>query len=212
MRSWLRLTFVSANTPAMATAESCRGVMQLFDPMRDTRGHKDVPCALGYRFYVRDALLQMHTTMRSQDLWRGLCYDIFVATILQELMAGWLDVGVGDYHHHVDSLHLYLDDVPRAARLPECVEPGATMPSLGVAWKHFDLLLRSVVAGEPVVHRGWAEFATVMASYRAWKGGERSEARSILATGAGPLASALERWYRRIERTPVGRTAGGPAR
>ncbi len=49
----------------------------------------------------------MHTTMRSQDLWLGFPYDIFTATLIQELLAGWLEVGVGEYHHHVDSLHLY---------------------------------------------------------------------------------------------------------
>jgi thymidylate synthase len=31
----------------------------------------------------------MHTTMRSQDLWMGFCYDIFAATVLHEVLAGW---------------------------------------------------------------------------------------------------------------------------
>ena len=61
-----------------------RAVIQLYDPEADARGHKDVPCTLGYRFFLRDGMLHMHTTMRSQDLWLGFCYDIFTATILQE--------------------------------------------------------------------------------------------------------------------------------
>jgi hypothetical protein len=44
----------------------------------------------------------MHTTMRSQHLWLGLPYDIFATTLLQELLAGWLGVEMGKYHHFVD--------------------------------------------------------------------------------------------------------------
>jgi hypothetical protein len=57
--------------------------------------HKDMPCTLGYRFYLREGRLHVHTTMRSQDLWLGFCYALFAATVLQELLAGWLGVGVG---------------------------------------------------------------------------------------------------------------------
>ncbi|MFI9320088.1 thymidylate synthase [Kitasatospora aureofaciens] len=50
-------------------SESRRAVVQIFDPGRDTAGHKDVPCTLGYRFYLRAGRLEMHTSMRSQDVW-----------------------------------------------------------------------------------------------------------------------------------------------
>ena len=69
---------------------SRRAVIQLYDPETDGRGDKDVSCTLGYRFFLRDGSLHMHTTMRSQDLWLGFCYDIFAATVLHELLAGWL--------------------------------------------------------------------------------------------------------------------------
>ncbi len=51
----------------------------------------------GYRFFLRDGRLHMHTTMRSQDVWLGFCYDIFTATMLQELLAGWLGAELGSY-------------------------------------------------------------------------------------------------------------------
>jgi thymidylate synthase len=78
-------------------------------PARDLTDQRDIPCTLGYRFYVRDTRLHMHTTMRSQDTWLGLPYDLFATTTVMELMAGWLDVDLGGYHHHVDSLHLYVE-------------------------------------------------------------------------------------------------------
>jgi thymidylate synthase len=94
-----------------------RAVIQLFDPETDSRDYKDVPCTLGYRFFLRDGLLHMHTTMRSQDLWLGFCYDIFTATIMQELLAGWLGAGLGIYWLCADSLHLYDHDRAAAQEL-----------------------------------------------------------------------------------------------
>ncbi|MBE1566626.1 thymidylate synthase, partial [Nonomuraea africana] len=91
--------------------ETRRAVIQLYDPARDAGGHRDVPCTLGYRFHLRQGRLHMVTTMRSNDLWTGFPYDAFSATVLQELMAGWVGADLGEYHHHVDSLHLYEQDL-----------------------------------------------------------------------------------------------------
>jgi len=186
--------------------DSRRAVIQLFDPTADFRGYKDVPCTLGYRFFLRDGQLHMHTTMRSQDLWLGFCYDIFTATLLQELLAGWLGADLGEYRHHVDSLHLYARDLPAAERLPPETEPAAAMAPLATPWEELDERLRRVIAGEPVTGAGWAEIAGVMASYRAWKCADRSGARLTAARLPGPLAAALCRWYDRLEhgdRVPV---------
>jgi len=43
--------------------------------------------------FLRDGLPHMYTTMRTQDLWLGFCYAIFIATIMQELLADWLGEG-----------------------------------------------------------------------------------------------------------------------
>jgi thymidylate synthase len=176
-----------------------RAVIQLYDPDADTRGHKDVPCTLGYRFFLRDGRLHMHTTMRSQDLWRGFCYDIFTATILQELLAGWLGAELGSYLLCVDSLHLYAQDVPRAQRLPAAISPGTPMPSLATPSQTFDDLLASVVNGRPPAHPGWAELALVMSSYRTRKAGDHPAAQSLAASHPGPMAAALSRWYGHLD-------------
>ena len=195
--------------------DSRRAVIQMFDPAADFRGYKDVPCTLGYRFFLRDGRLHMHTTMRSQDLWLGFCYDIFTATLLQELLAGWLGADLGEYRHHVDSLHLYAHDLPAAERLPSVTEPGPAMAPLAVPWDGFDDCLRRVIAGEPVTGSGWAEFSGVMASYRAWKSADRPGARVTAARLPGPLAAALCRWYDHLEhgdRVPAGAPQAGENR
>jgi hypothetical protein len=87
LRRWHGTTdqLALARTLLASDPDTRRAVIQLYAPEIDAHGHKDVPCTLGYRFFLRDGLLHMHTTMRSQDLWLGFCYDIFTATILQEL-------------------------------------------------------------------------------------------------------------------------------
>lgn len=177
--------------------DSRQAVIQLFDPERDTCGHRDVPCTLGYRFFLRGGRLHMHTTMRSQDLWLGFPYDIFAATVLQELLAGWLAVDLGEYHHFVDSLHLYEKHWKAAASVPVEPVPSSPMSSIGVEWDRLSALLSDVIAGCAPLNagEGWTEFAAVMASYRAWTGDDREQARASAAATPGALGRALERWY-----------------
>jgi thymidylate synthase len=175
-----------------------RAVVQLFDPGSDFRGYRDVPCTLGYRFYLRGGLLHMHTTMRSQDLWRGFCYDIFTATLLQELLAGWLGAGLGTYLHQVDSLHLYEQDLPGAERLPQVTAPGPVAAPLSVPWADFDDMLARVISGDAPAAAGWAEISGVLTSYRIWKAGDRGAAYALAEQAGGSLAAALCRWYERL--------------
>lgn len=172
-----------------------QAVITLFDPATDFVGYRDVPCTLGYRFSLRDGALHMFTSMRSQDAWLGLPYDLFTFTILHELLAGWVDAELGEYHHAVDSLHLYENHMTPAAGLPSPLGPRSAMPPLAVPWRDFDALLSQVIAGEQVGHVGWDDFAVVLASYRRWKGGNRDAAQATIANKSGPLATALRDWY-----------------
>jgi thymidylate synthase len=181
--------------------DSRQAVIQLFDPERDTRGHRDVPCTLGYRFFIRDGKLQMHTTMRSQDLWLGFPYDLFAATTLHELMASWLGVELGEYHHFVDSLHLYAENIPAATTLADhAIPPSVPMTPIAVPWDSLTSQLEETIAGRPPEEatETWFAFAGVMAGYRAWTGGEKHQAVAAAKTIPGALGSALQRWYERL--------------
>ncbi|WP_341719364.1 thymidylate synthase [Micromonospora sp. FIMYZ51] len=188
--------------------DSRRGVIQLYDPSRDHRGYRDVPCTLGYRFFIRDGRLIMHTSMRSQDLWLGFPYDIFTTTLIHELMAGWLGVELGEYHHHVDSLHLYADNAEAAAASLQGAEGTAELDPVAVPWPDLDALLQRVISGNagPADSSVWDAFGRTLASYRAWKSGERDQARKIAADTPDPLGHALATWYDHLtSRTPGGR-------
>lgn len=186
----------------LADPDSRRAVIQLYDPDRDIPSHSDVPCTLGYRFYLRDGRVEMHTTMRSQDLWLGFCYDLFTATILHELMAHWVGAELGQYHHHVDSLHLYEANATVARRLPADPVSSRAMEAMAIPWEDFDPLLDGITSGKAPVGP-WAEFDHVMRSYRAWKNGNRSEARHMLDEVSGVLTDGLADWYARLSRGPA---------
>jgi thymidylate synthase len=172
-------------------------VIQLYDPSRDTLGHRDVPCTLSYRFYLRQHRLHMHTTMRSQDLWFGFPYDVFTATLIQELLAGWLGVELGDYHHHIDSLHLYDKHLDAARQVPDAPAPSAAMPPIGVEWDNAATVFADTIddPAAPGLLPAWSSFAVILASYRTWTAGQRDEARAMVADLDHQLAHALLRWY-----------------
>jgi len=83
--------------------------------------------------------------MRSNDVFIGLTHDVFSFTMLQEIVANSLSLGLGSYKHMVGSLHLY-DTNRRAARdfLNEGWQSTTTpMPAMpeGDPWPAIDLLL-----------------------------------------------------------------------
>jgi hypothetical protein len=71
--------------------------------------------------------------------------------------------------------------------------------ALKIAWEHFDILLQQVISGVSIPSDSWAEFASVLASYRLWKTRDRAAARRVAAQTAGPLGQALDRWYGHLE-------------
>lgn len=68
---------------------------------------KDLPCTLSLQFLVRDGKLNMCTSMRSNDVWMGMPYDVFCFCSLQMILASSLGLGLGSYYHSVASFHIY---------------------------------------------------------------------------------------------------------
>ena len=97
-------------------ASSRQVVLQYWDAGEDlpnpdgTPRNADVPCNISSLLKVRAGRLEWAQIMRSNDLNRGFPYNVVQFTVLQEVIAGWLDVVVGRYHHWSDSLHVYKND------------------------------------------------------------------------------------------------------
>ena len=106
-----------------ADEESRQVILQVWDPTADlpaedgTPRAKDIPCNVVSLLKVRAGKLEWTQIMRSNDLVLGLAHNIVQFTSLQELLAGWLGVELGSYHHFSDSLHLYERDAPVTARI-----------------------------------------------------------------------------------------------
>ncbi|WP_330300618.1 thymidylate synthase [Streptomyces sp. NBC_00503] len=179
--------------------DSRRALIQLYDPAQDAAGHKDVPCTLGFRFHLRAGRLHMATTMRGQDVWIGMPYDVFFYTVLHELVAGWLDAELGDFHLHIGSLHMYDNHVERAEQLAS-LAASPVMPDLRTPWKGFDGLLHKVEARNATGHPGWDAMAQTLCSYRLWKGGQREQACREADRIEGPLGQTLTAWYGELKR------------
>lgn len=101
----------------MAKPESRQVVLQLWDgriDLPDDDGMEqssDIPCNVVAMLKVRSNRLEWTQIMRSNDIYRGLPYNIVQFTSLQEIMAGWLNLVPGAYQHFSDSLHVYQDGV-----------------------------------------------------------------------------------------------------
>lgn len=80
---------------------------------------KDLNCTLTLQFILRDNKLHLITTMRSNDIWLGLPYDLFNFTCMQIQLAMELNVEIGYYYHNAASLHLYKRDVSKLKLLKE---------------------------------------------------------------------------------------------
>lgn len=92
-------------------------VMQIWDSKLDlpqTNGRpnsEDIPCNLVSLLKINNGCLEWSQVMRSNDIFRGTPYNFIQFTLLQEIIAGWLNVEMGSFVLFVDSLHAYQNDL-----------------------------------------------------------------------------------------------------
>jgi len=87
---------------------SRQAVLSIFHAPTDLgRGKKDTPCTLTLQFLLRDGYLHGRGSMRSNDVWLGLPYDLVQFISITGAIAAALDINVGTYTHTVGSMHVY---------------------------------------------------------------------------------------------------------
>ena len=118
---------------------SRRAVIILYNPALDNSPSKDIPCNNWLQFLIRGDQLHLHVVQRSQDVIWGGTIDVFQWTVLQELVAGWLGLRLGQYTHFVGSLHLYERHFDRGKRIIEESLESAYLPRpLAISCARFD--------------------------------------------------------------------------
>lgn len=199
-------------------------VLQLWDgpsdlPLADGRPRcADVPCNVVSLLKVRDGRLEWTQVMRSNDVHRGLPYDLVHFTVLQEVMAGWLGLEVGGYHHWSDSLHVYLNDRARFS-CGEVPTLGPNTDSLAISHALGDALIadlyrRMVELTAPEVTEnqlaelialpdapvGYQNLFRVLGAESARRRGRQDQAQAIMASCSNPqLWQAWSAWWARTE-------------
>jgi len=83
---------------------------------------KDVPCTMNLHFLIRENKLNLIVYMRSNDIIWGTPYDIFMFTMLQEVIANTLGIDVGYYRHVPSSLHVYAQHYEMLEKMADCTE------------------------------------------------------------------------------------------
>ena len=94
-------------------------VLQIWDGDKDLPKNQgqpnaaDIPCNTTSMLKIRNNKLEWSQMMRGNDLFRGTPYNFIQFTTLQEIMAGWLNVDIGEYFYFTDSLHIYESDLEK---------------------------------------------------------------------------------------------------
>lgn len=169
----LRLRYQLSNLYALLASdpETRRAVLSIWHP-DDLTHDGDRPCTLTLQFLLRNDHLDLIVNMRSQDVWLGVPYDVFMFNQLQRSLARQLGVAVGRYLHHVGSLHLYTRDFTAASGLHRLGD------GIGTYVPDADLGYPDGVAVEP----GNGDHFTEVASY-------------LLNGTFSPEEAALNPWY-----------------
>lgn len=90
--------------------DSRRAAITFHLPQHDWHGSLDTPCTLSVQFFIRENKLHFINHMRSQSAAFVQPYDVFLMTMLQELMACELGVEIGEYHHICGSYHYFTNE------------------------------------------------------------------------------------------------------
>lgn len=86
-------------------------------PDHQQEGIKDQVCTMHMNFLIRDGALNGTVVMRSNDVIKGLAYDMPWFCLCLERMANDVNRPVGTYTHFAHSMHLYERDLPIALRM-----------------------------------------------------------------------------------------------
>ena len=146
--------------------DSRRAVIQVFNPVYENFEGSDVCCTLSLQFLKVGKFLNMITTMRSEDLYLGFCYDTFIFQMLQECVAAILQLEVGEYSHNVGCIHVYEKDFDNIRKIKFYPRKWHVVPIKFVTFTEFfqdihqlnDLIQQCVDGIWPIAHSFNSEY------------------------------------------------------
>lgn len=105
-----------AKTSLLNDKDTRQAILRFSLPEHQYLGNKDQTCTLHGNFLIREDRLNLSITMRSNDLMKGLVFDLpwFVSLMykmVDELKETYPNLEVGHYTHFVHSCHIYERDI-----------------------------------------------------------------------------------------------------
>lgn len=177
----------------------------------------DIPCNIGSLLKVHEGKLEWTQIVRSNDVFRGLPYNLIQFSVLQEVIAGWLGLEVGTYTQFSDSLHLYQTDFSTLSIRSNNGTNGEADAGLALRKEQFDEVLALLVHtferfsarnlsrrefeqlhNAPSMPQGYLDHMLIVAAEAARKRGWDDQIRNIICRcSSGQLLLAWERWLQR---------------
>jgi len=206
-------------------------VLQIWDPAVDlpnpdgSPASPDIPCNIGALLKVRDGKLDWTQIVRSNDIFRGLPYNLVQFSVLQEVLAGWLGLNVGTYTQLSDSLHWYETDFSTMTIRSDSGATGEPDATLALDKEHFDEVLELLIhtferfsASDlsrrefeqlhevPAMPQGYRDHLLIAAAEAARKRGWNDQIGKVICRcSSTQLLVAWERWLQRsVERAQRG--------
>ena len=106
-----------------ADANSRRAAISIYQPTDTTRDSKDVPCAFGMFFHIRNDALHTQIIMRSNNATILLPFNLFEFSLLAEVIAAECGVKFGPLKHYAASMHVYKSSRSWAEKI--ATDPGS---------------------------------------------------------------------------------------
>jgi thymidylate synthase len=106
---------------------SRRAAISIYQAEDAVRDSKDIPCAFGLFYHVRDGALHSSVVMRSNNAFRLLPYNLFEFSLLGEVVAAELRLPLGVLSYTAMSMHVFADNYEQAREIVEDASPRAEL-------------------------------------------------------------------------------------
>jgi thymidylate synthase len=110
--------------------DSRRAIITFHLPQHDWTGSLDTPCTASIQFFIRNGYLHMINHMRSQSAAFVQPYDVFLMTMLQEILANELGIEIGEYQHFCGSMHYFSNEEKMVDSIIESNDYTDRMPEM----------------------------------------------------------------------------------
>lgn len=103
----------------MENRTSRRVVLTMYSPEDLNKNSNDIPCNTTIYLKIKNNKLNITILNRSNDLFLGVPYNVFVFYMLQVYIADKLKCDLGTQTHFTDSLHIYTRDLDKIKQVLE---------------------------------------------------------------------------------------------